>query len=967
MLGDIIDVQVAELAETSAEDPTVAPLDPNWRAFMAEQATLEPGRRIESYEIIRELGRGGMSVVYLARDVQLGRRVAIKVLSMRLLSEATRFLNEAQATARCQHENIVVIHSVGTLETGVPYMVLEHLAGSTLKDFLKERRLPAAKAVELMVPVVRALVVAHGERIVHRDLKPSNIVLTRSGTIKVLDFGIAKTLDPLASFAEPERQLPHSIRRSGAGSDALLTTDAELSAIGQQIGTVQYMAPEQWGADEIDYRADIWAVGLILYQMVVGAPLLGGRSAEEIHEEVCDLERPFPSVSQAAPTLPREFVEIVDRCLQKKKSQRFDSAKELLQALEALLPHYRGAASDQCPYPGLAAFDSSEANRYFGRPTEIRQALLSLDRNPLLAITGPSGIGKSSFVRAGLIPALRGSGENWDSFDIRPGRRPLSRLASICQQISRTNTVTASPTTRKRDVENRDEILTRLREQPGYFANSLRRYANEVGVRIVLFVDQFEEVFTLVPDRDERMAFASSLLAMADDAGSPLRVVLSLRSDFLDRVSEHEELSQEMTRGLMLLPQMSRDALRSALTQPAEMAGYRFEDAAMVEAMLDVLETSLHSLPILQFVAGRLWELRNKESKVLPRAAYDELGGIEGALAAHADATYDSFSQREQGLVRKVFHRLVTPERTRALVDVSELEALGLSGEINRVFDRLSNSRLITVDARGGDTAVVELVHESLITGWPRLKRWLDEDAEHAVLVAELRDVARQWDSRGRPPGLLWRADALADAQKFAERYRGRLAAREQDYLDAAFALQARSVRIRRVAIAGAFVLVSSFAAATGIGFVKIRSAEQVARVAEKDAREAELVARKSEQAATDQAGLANQEAARAQEAERKVSEQLEKLKAEENARMAAEQQATKAAEELRVTNTELASSNRQLGDALARAKKSAEEAAKSTLAERALSHRLEVLLEEERQRVRELEKKRGKIIDDLH
>src|SRR5438477_10245250 len=160
------------------------------RPRAGERLGFEPGTRIRHYEILRELGRGGMGVVYLARDTRLGRRVAIKVLLTRSVGLTGAFLREARATATCNHDNIVIIHEVDEHE-GAPYMVLEHLEGANLRQFGRGRKLSPNRAVELMVPVVRALVRAHELDIVHRDLKPENVFVTASGAVKVLDFGVA--------------------------------------------------------------------------------------------------------------------------------------------------------------------------------------------------------------------------------------------------------------------------------------------------------------------------------------------------------------------------------------------------------------------------------------------------------------------------------------------------------------------------------------------------------------------------------------------------------------------------------------------------------------------------------------------------------------------------------------------------------------------------------------------------------
>ncbi len=178
-----------------------------------------PGTRIHQYELIRQLGSGGMGTVFLARDTRLGRRVAIKFLHATAPEITRRFILEARATARCSHENIVVIHEVGEFQ-GTPFMVLEYLQGQPLHKAVGGQRLPATRAVELMVPVVRALVAAHEQGIVHRDLKPDNILVTESGTLKVLDFGIAKVLQASERTAELDQRrapAPRPVGGSGLG------------------------------------------------------------------------------------------------------------------------------------------------------------------------------------------------------------------------------------------------------------------------------------------------------------------------------------------------------------------------------------------------------------------------------------------------------------------------------------------------------------------------------------------------------------------------------------------------------------------------------------------------------------------------------------------------------------------------------------------------------------------------------
>ncbi len=220
-----------------------------------------PGVRINQYEMIKMIGEGGMGTVYLARDLRLGRRVAIKFLQSNQQELTQRFLVEARATARCQHDNIVVIYEVGE-HNNSPYMVLEFLTGKPLTAYVENgQRVPYTRAVEMMVQVLRALECAHGQGIVHRDLKPDNIFITDSGNIKVLDFGIAKVLEAQQSPGG----LSSGALRMPSPLELATGTNTSLTRVGTIMGTLKYMSPEQWGIGiEIDHLSDIWACGMLV-------------------------------------------------------------------------------------------------------------------------------------------------------------------------------------------------------------------------------------------------------------------------------------------------------------------------------------------------------------------------------------------------------------------------------------------------------------------------------------------------------------------------------------------------------------------------------------------------------------------------------------------------------------------------------------------------------------------------------
>ncbi|MEZ4310958.1 MAG: protein kinase [Polyangiaceae bacterium] len=831
----------------------------------AAGAKVGPGTVVKHYEIIRKLGAGGMGKVFLARDTRLGRLVAIKFLLEYSGATAGRFLAEARVTARCRHDNIVVIYDADEVD-GSPYMVLEYSEGRTLQAFLEERgrraedtvaaarslgpaAVPPRLAIELILPVVRALDCAHGMGIVHRDLKPSNVFLTDRGQVKVLDFGIAKQLD-----VDIDDTMDLAFGPTATALESPDEESGDLTRPGTMIGTLAYMAPEQRNGTEIDVRTDIWAVGVILYELLTGAHPLAPFSLAELLK-VARLDQPMPSLREKLPDAG-PIADVVDRCLAKQKGDRFASAADLLSAIEQLARGRTGPvlAGDESPFAGLSAFQEGDAQRFFGRDHEIAAMVAKLQKEPLLAIAGPSGAGKSSFVRAGVIPALKRAGPDVEAFVIRPGRRPIAALADVLAFLK-------DSTTGDRSAEeaNLDTLAATLRAEPGYLGAKLRARCRRHGPghRIVLFVDQLEELVTLGVDPSERAAFAACIEGVADDASSPLRVLLTMRADFLDRLSEDRALLTRVSQGLVLLPPMTRDGLRDALTKPLEAAGYAFQDDALCDEMLDGLAGTKSPLPLLQFTAEKLWEARDREERLLTRKAYRALGGVAGALSTHADSVLSSLSVPEQRLARSIVLRLVTPERTRAIVQVDELMTLDASrAAVEQVMDHLASARLILIESSGEEQRkTVELTHESLILGWARLRQWLDEDEQDAQFLAQLRNAAKQWDQNGQAEGFLWRDRAALTAGQWLEQRRTErggeatsgLGKREERYLEAVIHLAERTRRRRRLLFGGIMAFLALFA--LSVSFLGLHARRQAAR-ADTEAREAQRSAEEAQKSA---------------------------------------------------------------------------------------------------------------------
>jgi serine/threonine protein kinase len=808
-----------------------------------------PGQRMNQYEIIRLLGEGGMGSVFLARDTKLGRRVAIKVLHTTDPAVTQRFIVEARATARVEHENIVSIYEVGEWQ-GNPFMVLQFLQGQELTKLIpRGKRMPIPRVVEIMTPVLRALSYAHGEGIVHRDLKPDNIFVTDGGVTKVLDFGIAKVVqgeDKTTDGEGPRKLTAEELQGLGGGK--------EMTRHGAIMGTMPYMSPEQWGNGvTIDHTSDIWAVGIMMYKMLSGEHPLAPLSGMELMVTAF-LDEPTPSLKEKAPDLPREIIEVVDKCLVKDKANRWADALALLRALEPFQPGRFSANRTEhvetSPYAGLSAFQEQDANRFFGRKREIAAMAQRLRDRPIMAVVGPSGVGKSSLVRAGLVPAMRNSGESWDISVIRPGRTPLKSLASLLSQTVGTSTNLAE------EISETEKVAERLLTEPGYLGTALRRQARKEKKNLLVFVDQFEELYTLVQDPAERLAFTACLSAAADDSTSPMRVIISIRSDFLDRCVEDQHFMTELSQGLFFISSPSRDGMRDAIVLPAEMAGYKFESETIIDEMLDHLAQTSGALPLLQFTADRLWTERDPSKRLLSLASYRALGGIAGALAAHADRVLEQVSAEQRTLARALLLNLVTPDRTRAIVSIDELrDQLGKSGDIQALIDQFVAARLLTVQTGGGGSgATVELVHESLIHTWPQLARWLDEGHEDAAFLEQLRNASRQWAAKDKDAGLLWRGEMAEESKRFVRRFRGELSETQQQFLKAVIDMSMRAARIKKIAYITAAIVLVGMLAAAAVALVVINESRgdaqrqaQAAKIAEKKASEAAEEAKKQE------------------------------------------------------------------------------------------------------------------------
>ena len=435
-------------------------------------------------------------------------------------------------------------------------------------------------------------------------------------------------------------------------------------------------------------------------------------------------------------------------------------------------------AATRNPYKGLQPFREADATDFHGRRSLTASLLETLGRDArFLAIIGPSGSGKSSAVRAGLIPALRSGAlpgsDSWVIAQMLPGAHPFAELEAALLHAAPVAPVSLTE-------QFADSEL-------GFLKAALRVLPEDTV--LVLLIDQFEEVFLLVPDESEQRRFLANLMTAVADPRGRIRVVATMRADFYGRVLSYPEFGAVFTSNLVNVMPMSAEELRSALVEPAAAVGVEVEPALVTDLVADVVSQT-GALPLFQYT---LTELFNQQSGgELTRDLYGRIGGLNGALIDKAEELYEALADEQRPLAGQLFLRLVTvtdhADDTRRRVSAEELAGLGSGSraEMTQVIDHFANQRLLTFDRdllTGAPT--VEVAHEALLREWPRLRDWIADHRDDLRTHTGFTAATSEWLDAGQSRDYLLVGERLTHYEDWAASTSLQLTETERGFLDA--------------------------------------------------------------------------------------------------------------------------------------------------------------------------------------
>lgn len=850
----------------------------------------EAEQKLGPYQLKKQLGRGGFAPVHLAVESYGGtelRWVAIKLFALDGLSEGEgserstqaritreRIVEEARALCRVEHPNIVRFFTLVTDPSDcILGLVMEHLLGSSFDKILaerlktRERPMTIPEVLTLGGVLASALTVVHRAGLVHRDVKPANVI-DASGTPKLIDFGVAtarraapRSTDAVRPEMPVSRPLPAEAvtavdassptMEAGAtpsgrlsasldGSTPTVTMQGDGEADFVTAGTLGYMDPATFDRPATA-SSDLYSLGAMLFECLTGATpaAAAARMAGDsgLKADVVNGRARAPSLRAVLADAPDELVRLIDSMLDPDPAARPRSAEAVAWDLERLRLSAAGRSHDLPsaeigPFRGLGRFEGEDRGVYFGRTAETAAGLEILRSRGVLALVGPAGSGKSSLGRAGILPAIQDGAlgpqpKNWDIAVATPGPNPWKAVLQALQ-----------PVLGQEQPSGADALVQAL-------AAHVQR--SERGV--ALMIDQLEELVVLSCS-EERDAVVDLIARLGERPLPGIRCIVAGRRDLLGAVLGLAGLGRVLPKGMLLVNPLDVAAWADVVDQALAAYGYRMENEKVRAQLLSQLEETAEAMPLVQFALTELWTRRDVQNKLITRKALESIGGIPGALEAHAERVYQeatALGPDVDSCVRNVLLSVTTAQGTRSLRPRAEAIAAGGHDRAEAVVGQLERGRLLANEPQG-----LTIAHDSLLVHWTRLASWLSEARKDRLLAEEVERDALPW-AKDRGADRIWRGRRLRTALDLLSSSTVRLSDSAQEFLRTG----RRRELARLVLIGGCVAAVAAGAVAgTAVYAVRQKQARMQVELALQEARRAEQIAHDE----TEKANKAKQE-----------------------------------------------------------------------------------------------------------
>lgn len=702
------DLQALE-RQILTQDPALAPPVP---ARMLEAHAVGPPQSVRGFELRDKIDERGPRTTYRAYQASVGREVSLAMLRGDFVQQPefmTAFDLRARRVSELDHPNLVPLLDWWR-DPGGAFLITPWIQGGSVRDAAQRAPWSVGQVLRLVEQVGGALQAAHRQGMVHGALDASCVLLDTERN--ALLGGFPFDPDPTARNGPPE------VRRGEAAAE----------------------------------RSDIWG--------------LGGLAVEALAGTIPNHEAPATTLGKRRTDLDPDFVAVLAQATSPMPADRQQRVADLVRDLRRAAGADVVAMSDadvradriRNPYKGLHAFSEADASDFFGRSALIDRLMQAVLERRFVVLAGPSGSGKSSVIRAGLLAALRAGqladARSWVLSDMFPGAFPFEELAAALLRV---------------EIEDSGEAG----DDPGYgaawLATRLKRVLPQ-DTELLLFVDQFEELWSATEDDATRQQFIASLVAASRDTGSRMRVVAAMRTDFLDRALESQALGEVVRDGLVLVTPPTADELAQAIGLPARAVGLEFDSGLVDTITRDVLDQP-GALPLLQHALTEL--VARRDGRRLTAARYRDTGGVAGALSQRAEEVFRNLAPGAQGTARQVFLRLVTVdeehEDTRRRVLRSELGSLSADRNVvDEVLRQFGAHRLLSFDrdpvTRG---PTVEVAHEALFREWPTLRTWIETRREDLLRHRRMRAAVAEWEASGHSTDYLFSGARLEEAEQW--------------------------------------------------------------------------------------------------------------------------------------------------------------------------------------------------------